>query len=214
MKDQALFFSQFGGNAADRFALTSPLETRAVADHSALSEYLQLCARHTSFSHAKVVVLIPYVAGLVGALATKDIRNHKGYRVLLLMAAVCFPCWMLIDRQVQAFYLIHFVMLMARIFAFGFRGVGTPPHPRALQSRACCCVVVGVQLATTGQPHLTKRVPQRLFSDHQLPEGRTRRVRDSSSEAPNWPSDWDSDRQRSGRLPPRLSKPQKAGLSS
>src|SRR3954447_278341 len=78
MKDPALFFSQFGGNAADRFALISPLETLRLQITERYLNMYGFAPDTQGFSHAKIVVLIAYAAGLIGALATKDIRNHKG----------------------------------------------------------------------------------------------------------------------------------------
>ena len=54
------------------------------------------------------------------------------------MAAVCFPCWMLIDRQVQAFDPIHFVMFMAPIFAIWISWCWDQRQYRALRSPPCC----------------------------------------------------------------------------
>ncbi|MEP6540422.1 MAG: hypothetical protein ABJF23_34170 [Bryobacteraceae bacterium] len=164
LKDPALFVSQFGGNAAGRFAaVTSPLETLRLQIFERYLYMYGFAPDTQGFSHVKIVVLIAYAAGVAAALSIRGIREHKGYRALLLLAAVCFPTWMLIDRQIQSFYLVHFVMFLVAIFAVSVSWL----WERALLPRwvlaAAVLLVVAVQLGTVG-----KRIQQNPYRNAYL----------------------------------------------
>ncbi len=118
MKDLPLFLAQFGGNAAGRFlSASSPLEMVRLQIMDRYLYMFGLAPDTKGFSHLKIVILLAYAAGFVGAWANPEIRNHKGYRALLLLCAVCFGTWMFVDREVHFFYLIHFVIFLIVIFA-------------------------------------------------------------------------------------------------
>ncbi len=152
LKDPALFLSQFGGNAAGRFAsITSPLETLRLQIFERYLYMYGFAPDTQGFSHIKILVLIAYVAGLAGALSIRGIRQHKGYRVLLLLAAVCFPGWMMIDRQVQSFYLIHFVMFLVPIFAVSISWLWEQQAVPRWVLAAVVLALAAVQLATVGR---------------------------------------------------------------
>src|ERR1035441_726091 len=62
------------------------------------------------FSHAKVVILAVYAAGILGALCNREIRRHPGYRTLVVTGGVTLLVMMAIDSEAQSFYLVHFVL--------------------------------------------------------------------------------------------------------
>ncbi len=150
-QDPALFYAQFHGNAADRFlSLSQPLE---MLRKQFVERYLYaygLAPDTRGASHLKVLILAAYVTGLAGLLFDRESRRHAGYRVLLLLWAVCFLTFMVIDRDIQFFYLVHFVMFLAPILGlWTLRCWDGRSFPQWLLL-AGLTAVVAVQLAVIG----------------------------------------------------------------
>jgi hypothetical protein len=158
------FLLQFGGNAAGRgIPLTDP----------AALLYGQLVKRFwfmfgmapdtRGLSHIKVLILATYVAGIVAALCSRQLRGHAGYRPLLLSGGVTVLAMMAIDSEAQSFYLVHFVL-----WAIGLTAIAAVWYwdrrslPRWTLAAALALVVL-VQFATIG-----RRVQQRAYSANYL----------------------------------------------
>ena len=117
-KDLPLFLAQFGGNTAGRLlSVTTPLEMLRLQIVDRYLYMFGLAPDTKGFSHLKILILLAYLAGFVGAWSNREIRNNKGYRALLLLCVVCFGTWMFVDREIHFFYLIHFVIFLTVIFA-------------------------------------------------------------------------------------------------
>ena len=74
-------------------------------------------AGHSSLAKLKVFMLLTYVVGIVGAVAVRSIRNHRGYRVILLLTGINFLLLTLFDGQKLAWYLVHTIPLFAALLA-------------------------------------------------------------------------------------------------
>jgi hypothetical protein len=154
------FILQFGGNAAARWLLvTDPIALL----HGQFVErfwYMFGMARDTrGFSHMKVLILAVYAAGILGALWNREIRQHAGYRTLLVTGGVTLLAMMAIDSESHYFYLVHFVLWL---IAFTAITVVWYWDRRSVPRWALVTVValvVLVQLATIG-----RRVTQRAYS--------------------------------------------------
>jgi hypothetical protein len=165
MKDPSLFMAQFGGNTAGRFvSVATPLEMLRL---QIMDRYLYMfgfAPDTKGFSHLKILILLAYFAGFVGAWSNREIRNHKGYRVLLLLCAVCFGTWMFVDKEIHFFYLIHFVIFLIVIFAVWVTWCWERRTlPRWLLAGMVAMVVV-VQLGTIG-----RRTTQNPYANIYLP---------------------------------------------
>jgi hypothetical protein len=104
-----VFLSQFRGDASDRFISGSMgrwLWRQIVERYP----YMFGLAPDThGISHIKIVILLIYVAGFAGALLSRSIRTHRGYRALILMWTSSMIVMVLLDREIHSFYLLHFL---------------------------------------------------------------------------------------------------------
>jgi 4-amino-4-deoxy-L-arabinose transferase-like glycosyltransferase len=57
--------------------------------------------------YLKALILLAYIAGVAGALLTKEIRRNRNYRALLYMAGIYFTLLSVLDYQKAYYYLIH-----------------------------------------------------------------------------------------------------------
>jgi len=116
-KDPVLFWAQYMGNASNR-VVSGPLGDWLRSQTIERYLYMYGLAPDThGFSHVKIIVLLFYLAGLTGALTSRRIRGHKGHRALLLYWFVSSLAIAAVDKAIQPFYLVHFVMPMAAITA-------------------------------------------------------------------------------------------------
>jgi Dolichyl-phosphate-mannose-protein mannosyltransferase len=154
------FMLQFGGNAAERgLPITDPM---AVFHSQVMVRFLYMFGMAPDtrgFSHIKILILVAYVAGVLGVVMNRELRWRTGIRSLLLVSGVTLLVMISLDREAQHHYLVHFVVWMisltsvAGVWWWDRRSV-----PRwALV--AGLLVIVMVQMATTG-----RRVSQRAYS--------------------------------------------------
>jgi hypothetical protein len=117
VQDPALFWSQFKGNASNRVLSGPLLEWLRVQTEERYLYMFGLAPDTRGFSHAKVLILIVYAIGVAGAVASPRIRREKGSRAILFLWIVWTTTVALVDKDVQPFYLIHFLLPLAAILA-------------------------------------------------------------------------------------------------
>jgi 4-amino-4-deoxy-L-arabinose transferase-like glycosyltransferase len=66
---------------------------------------------HTGPIYLKGLMLIGYIAGLIGVLAVKELRSNRNYRILLVVTGLYFLIVAFIDGQKETPYLIQIVPL-------------------------------------------------------------------------------------------------------
>jgi hypothetical protein len=164
-QDFPTFLLQFGGNAADRgLHLNDPMSIIRAQIYTRYLGIFGMAADTTGLSHLKILILAAYAAGVAGALFEPRIRRDPGRRTLLLLAAAILVPMMLIDREAQQVYLIHFVLWLASITAItATLWWDTRPTWRWMLV-ACAAVVVFVQVSTTA-----KRVQRAAYAREYLP---------------------------------------------
>lgn len=154
------FILQFGGNAAARGV---PLNDPVALLHGQFVErfwYMFGMAPDTrGLSHSKVLILAVYAAGVFGALLNREIRQHAGYRTLLVTGGVTLLVMMAIDAESHYFYLIHFVLWLIAFTAITIVWYWDRRSVPRWALVAVLALVVLVQLATTG-----RRLAQRAYS--------------------------------------------------
>ena len=64
---------------------------------------------HSGPIFLKSLILIGYAIGVLGVLLTKELRNNRNYRTLLILTAVYFVWMALMDGQKQTYYIIQLV---------------------------------------------------------------------------------------------------------
>ncbi|MGO9259619.1 MAG: hypothetical protein ACLQU1_25400 [Bryobacteraceae bacterium] len=151
-RNPALWWAQFSGNAANRLPTGSWLWLRKQTVERFLYTYGLGPDTH-GFAHVRIVVLALYALGAAGALASRAIRNHKGYRALLLVWLASSATIVLVDPDAQRFYMPHFSMPLAVLLAVW---IWTSWHARAQEMKVprwalagMAAALVAVQLSTT-----------------------------------------------------------------
>ena len=127
LQDPTSFFRQFGGNVsgiaaeylgANRWSgLTSPLAAFKREYFLRYGSMFGWYERGFSVEHLRLVVLGVYTVGVLGALLTRAIRTHRGFRWLLLLAGGDFCALALLDGLKSVNYLVHTLPLCAALVA-------------------------------------------------------------------------------------------------
>lgn len=117
MQDVEAFRSQFIDNAlmgGRMSGLSSPLGNivREFTEHYPHAYGLgQNSGGHSGPIYLKSLILIGYVAGILGSLLIADLRQNSRWRLLMVVTLVYFLIMAIIDGQKQTTYLIHIVPL-------------------------------------------------------------------------------------------------------
>ncbi len=155
MQDPAGFMSQFGTNATmdNRLSgLTSPL----------MGIYREITSRyfvafglgpHSEGNYGpiwvKSVVLLFYVAGVVGAISNREIRSDKGYRALMYMLGIYFLLLSVLDAQKAYYYLPHIAPFFAALLVVWLRWSAAKRRLPAWLAAGIAVVLVAVGVGGT-----------------------------------------------------------------
>jgi hypothetical protein len=118
LQSPADFMAQFGSNASGRLELFKAPAT--VLRREIKLRYLApygLAAGLPAAARLKGVVLAIYIVSLVAAFADKSIRQHRGSRILLVLAAWNLVGLTMIDSFGTGWYLIHLVPFAIAVVA-------------------------------------------------------------------------------------------------
>ncbi|HYG08723.1 MAG TPA: glycosyltransferase family 39 protein [Pyrinomonadaceae bacterium] len=87
----------------------------------------------------KSFVLLAYVVSLAGCLSFRSLREHRGYRALLILTGIFFLVLTFFDGQKLSFYLVHIVPLYtALVAAFIYRCYATRFVPAWMLALPVC----------------------------------------------------------------------------
>ena len=123
LKAPSLFLSQFGGNVnginrterlAGIYSLWASFKNEFTVRYL---EFYGFGSDASGPARLKLFILLAYVAGIIAAVLTPGIRNHKGYRGLLLLTLLYFSMLLLLDGHKQVMYLVHIIPMFAAILA-------------------------------------------------------------------------------------------------
>ena len=153
MRDLPSFRAQFGGNAAARYdgllLFRAPWTAirREVAGR--YLSYYGAASYNAGLSRLKLLILVTYLAAIIGILLVRKLRRHPGYRFLVLITALhCFLLMAFDGKRVWT-YLIYIVPLFATLLAvFAVNCWRERLLPRGLLA-AACLLFLTVQCATT-----------------------------------------------------------------
>lgn len=147
MQDPAAFKDQFIDNATmggRMSGLSSPIKniSREFTDRYPHAFGLgPTSSGHSGPIFLKAFMLVGYVAGLVGTLLIKELRQNRNIRALLAVTAIYFLIMSILDGQKQTTYLIHIVpfylIFLAIVLGWLWR---TQKLPRL----AIACAALGV----------------------------------------------------------------------
>lgn len=74
-------------------------------------------AEHSGPIKLKALVLVAYLIAIIGVLCVRGIREHKGYRALLVLIGFNFVILSILDGQKLSYYLVHLVPLYTAVLA-------------------------------------------------------------------------------------------------
>lgn len=123
LKSPSDFIAQFTGNAADSGRLQGLLNPLTGLVREATVRYRMAfgLGAHTEghgfLPSLKAFVLIAYIAGVLGALFNKKIRQHEGNRVLLLITILFFLMLSYLEGQKLTCYLIPIIPFYCALLA-------------------------------------------------------------------------------------------------
>ncbi|HKP86184.1 MAG TPA: glycosyltransferase family 39 protein [Blastocatellia bacterium] len=108
-----LFFTQLSGNGGWRFwGLANPLGAIKL---EMAERYLSLSAGGSSY--LKLILVMAYAAGILGAIFTREIRERKGARALLIIAGLLFAYLTFLEGTKLYLYLIHIAPVYSALLA-------------------------------------------------------------------------------------------------
>jgi 4-amino-4-deoxy-L-arabinose transferase-like glycosyltransferase len=111
-----LFLTQFGGNAAGQ-----PWDGLGSWFTSIWNTYAAAYGLQAHWAgpavHLRALVLLAYLAGVIGVLATRALRRDRGTQALLLLLGTEFVLMSLMRRASAHDYLVHVVPLYAALLA-------------------------------------------------------------------------------------------------
>jgi hypothetical protein len=117
LRSPSIFLAQFGNNASDRVpGLVSPWSALKLEITQKYLEAYGFAPYTTGPAHLKILILLAYVAAVVLAVSVRSIRQHKGYRALLVLTAIYFVSETFFNHKL-VFYLVHIMPFYAAILA-------------------------------------------------------------------------------------------------
>jgi 4-amino-4-deoxy-L-arabinose transferase-like glycosyltransferase len=158
------FLAQFLGNAADRGpTITTPLAAlRLEISHRYMDSY-GLAAWSSRAGRLNAIPLLIFLAGAAACLLVREIRQHRGYRLLLIWTAIVVVFLTEMEGLKTHFYLIYLTPMYSILLAVAVRWMWLwRPRWRAPLA-AVLLVFVALQAART--PIAASRNPRRTTYD-------------------------------------------------
>jgi 4-amino-4-deoxy-L-arabinose transferase-like glycosyltransferase len=72
---------------------------------------------HSGPIYLKSLILIGYIVGVLGLAFTKSLRQNRNYFCLLILVAIYFAAFSILDGQKQTYYLVHIIPLYVACLA-------------------------------------------------------------------------------------------------
>jgi hypothetical protein len=116
------FLAQFLGNAADRGpTITTPLAAlRLEISHRYMDSY-GMAAWSSVTGRLNAIPLLMFLAGAAACLMIREIRQHRGYRLLLIWTAIVLVFLTELEGLKTPFYLIYLTPLYSILLAVAVR---------------------------------------------------------------------------------------------
>ena len=117
LKAPADFMAQFGNNASERsWVLKHPAQAM-VAELGRYQVAYGLSSTSSPARRLEVVILLAYVAGVIGVLATRSLRQNPVLRPLLILSGLFFLELTFLEGAKRPWYLIHLIPWLAILLA-------------------------------------------------------------------------------------------------
>jgi hypothetical protein len=151
MRDPYLFITQLAGNGGGRlWGVANPW---GALKFEITERYLGLSGAGPNY--LKLSLILAYAIGIGGALLTREIRQHRGYRALLILAAIFFTYLTLFEGTKLYLYMIHITPVFAALLAAWISWCWTSRSvPRWILAPAFCSLIL---LHLTGSVYVMRR---------------------------------------------------------
>ena len=113
LKAPADFQAQFGNNASERSWVLKHPEQAMVAELGRYQAAYGLSFAVPAARHFEIVVLLAYVAGVIGVLTTRSLRQNHRLRPLLILSGLFFLELTFLEGAKRPWYLIHLIPWLA-----------------------------------------------------------------------------------------------------
>lgn len=119
---------------------------------------------HSGPIYLKSLIIVSYIAGILGVLLSKSLRSNRNYQLLLVLTAVYFVVIALIDGQKQTPYLVHIIPFYCALLAIWLEMIWRERRvPRPLLIAA----IAGLMILQTGG--MVLRIKQNTYGNFYLP---------------------------------------------
>ena len=144
------FLAQFLGNASGRGpTITTPLAAlRMEISHRYMDSY-GLAEWSSPGGRLNVIPLVMFLAGTAACLLVREIRQHRGYRLLLIWTAILVVFLTELEGLKTHFYLIYLTPLYSMLLAVAARWVWLKRPRWRWALRAAMFLFVGLQVVRT-----------------------------------------------------------------
>ena len=117
LKAPADFIAQFGNNASERsWVLKHPVQA-LIAELGRYQAAYGLSSASPASRRLEIVILLAYVAGVIGVLATRSLRQNPRLRPLLILLGLFFLELTFLEGAKRPWYLIHLIPWLAVLLA-------------------------------------------------------------------------------------------------
>ncbi len=144
------FRDQFLGNASGRGpTITTPLAAlRLEISHRYMENY-GLAEWSSASGRANVIPLVMFLAGVAACLLVREIRQHRGYRLVLIWTAIVAAYLTELEGLKTHFYLIYLTPLYSMLLAAAVRWMWLESPRRRWALGAAMFLFVGLQAVRT-----------------------------------------------------------------
>lgn len=119
---------------------------------------------HSGPIYLKSLIIVSYIAGVLGVIFTKSLRNNRNYLILLVLTAIYFVLMSVIDGQKQTPYLVYLIPFYCALLAIWLEWAWRSNFvPRTLLIAS----VAGLLILQTGGMAL--RIKQNTYGNCYLP---------------------------------------------
>lgn len=148
------FLDQVDANTSGRIpGLTSPLTSIATEVKLRYLGAYGFAPHSSGLAHLAILVLGVYAAAVVAAVSIRGIRQHKGYRALLMLTAIYVVIQTSFNQKL-VYYLIHTVPMFAAILAILFQWCWTNRYVPRWMVAATACGLLLIQIGGSLHPVL------------------------------------------------------------
>ena len=115
LQSPADFLAQFGGSATRRLPEVAAPLAMIKGEVLRYASAYGLTSGASALGHVKAVILLAYLVGIAGTIATPALRRQRPVRLLLSMTALMVALMSVVEGAKQDWYLVHVIPLFCAV---------------------------------------------------------------------------------------------------